>query len=119
MFASAIYHFIVNAIALLVAAYFLPGFTLTGSIPAFLILTAVFTLIHLIISPIIKFVLSPIIFLTLGLGTIIINAAILYFIDIYSSNIKIDGFLPLLYATLIITGVNFILGAGRRFAKRN
>jgi putative membrane protein len=109
--------FIANAIAFLAAGYFLPGFDISGSVVDFAIVILILTLITLIIRPIIRLFLSPLILLTLGLFNIVINGFILYIIDFYFENITIDGLVTLLYATVILTIVNMILGAGRLFKK--
>ncbi|MDP2629631.1 MAG: phage holin family protein [Candidatus Harrisonbacteria bacterium] len=115
MIRKIILTYLANFLALLAAAYFIPGFDIVGSFKGFLALIGIITLIHLIIRPFIKLALSPIIFLTFGLFNIVINAAILFIIDIYSQNISIDGLLPLLYATLLISFFAFIV---RRAGKK-
>ena len=100
-----------NVFAFLAAADVVPGFHITGSVKAFLLLILVVSAIHLIVLPFLKLVLSPIILLTFGLFSIVINAAILYIVDIYSQNISIDGLLALLLGTLIISIVSGILRA--------
>lgn len=117
MFSRILLTFIANAIAFLAAGYFLPNFEITGSIPDFAIVIGILTLINLIVRPIIRLVLSPLILLTLGLFNIVINGFILYIIDFYFGNITIDGLVTLLYATIILTIVNVLLGAGRLFKK--
>ncbi len=109
--------FIANAIAFLAAGYFLPGFSITGNITDFALVIGILTLINLVVRPIIRLVLSPIILLTLGLFNIVINGFILYVIDFYFENIKIDGLATLVYATIILTIVNVLLGANRLFKK--
>lgn len=109
--------FVANAIAFLLAGYFLPGFDISGSISDFAIVIGLLTLINLLIRPIIRLILGPLVLLTLGLFNIVINGFILYIIDIYFENIKIDGLVTLLYATIILGIVNMLLGAGRLFKK--
>ena len=104
-----IFALISNLAALWVAAYFIKGFKISSNIRAFLLVVGIFTLINVFVKPIIKFILSPVIILTFGLGLIILNAVILYAIDIYSGGITINGLTSLFYATLIISLVNFIL----------
>jgi len=82
-----------NVIAFLAAAYFLPGFTVSGDPVSFIILVGIFTLINFIIYPIIRLVLTPLVVITFGLFTIIIHAGILYIVDLYSDHITIDGLL--------------------------
>lgn len=100
--------FVSNLIALGAAAYFAAGFEVSAGYVGFLIAAAIFTLINLIIKPILKLVLSPIIIITLGLGIVLVNAVTLYLLDFLTDYINIVGIDSLIYATLIITGVNFL-----------
>lgn len=104
--------------AFFLAAYLLESFVLDGDILSLATTIAVFTLINVFIRPIIKGLLSPIIFLTLGLFSLVINAAILYSVDIYSSHISIDGLSTLAYATVIITLVNLVMSWPRGIFKK-
>lgn len=100
--------FVSNLIALGVAAYFVAGFKVNAGYEGFLIAAAIFTLINLVIKPILKLVLSPIIIITLGVGAILVNVVVLYLLDFLTDYINIIGIDSLIYATLIITGVNFL-----------
>ncbi|PIR89017.1 MAG: hypothetical protein COU07_03965 [Candidatus Harrisonbacteria bacterium CG10_big_fil_rev_8_21_14_0_10_40_38] len=101
--------YIVNIVALFAAVYFVTGFEITPTAKGYLIVGALLTAVNLVIRPVIKFILTPVIILTLGLFSLVINSAILYILDIMSTSLTIRGFLPLLYATLIITAINIIL----------
>lgn len=105
--------FIANAIAFAAAAYFITNFTLNFELTSFLLLVLVFTLINLIIRPIVKFVLTPFIIVTLGLFNLVITGGFLYIIDIYSENINISTTTALIYGTLIVTLVNLLLQTNR------
>ena len=104
-----VFHFLINAVALMTASYFVVGFTLTQDPQNLLILTAIFTGINILLKPLLKLVFSPFIFLTLGLFSLVINAIILKLLDIWSVNVTISSIQALVYATLIITTVNLIL----------
>lgn len=101
--------FISNLIALLAAVYFVKGFEIAPEIESFLLVAAVFTLISVFIRPIIKMILSPIILLTFGLGIILVNALAIYLLDIFLTEVSIEGLISLFYATLIISAVNFAI----------
>lgn len=101
--------FISNLIALLAAVYFVKGFEIAPEIESFLLVTAVFTLINVFIRPIIKMILSPIVLLTFGLGIILVNALTIYLLDIFLTEVSIEGLISLFYATLIISAVNIVI----------
>lgn len=113
-----IFHTFANAIALLAAAYLVAGFLFQGDFIAMLITAATLTLINIFIKPLLSFFMGPLIILTLGLFYLVINAITLYILDIFSAPLTIQGYLPLLYGTIIVTIVNMILEVvGRRVYK--
>ena len=69
----------------------------------------IFMLINTYLRPLVKMILSPLVFLTLGLFTLVINGGMLYLLDILSEGVTINGNEPLIYGTLLITGVNLLL----------
>ncbi|MBU4348364.1 phage holin family protein [Patescibacteria group bacterium] len=104
-----IFFFLVNLIGLIVASYFIEGFSVVPNFENLLILTCIFTVINILIKPILKFVFSPFIILTMGLFSLVINATMLKLLDIWSISITISGIQALIYATLIITIINLSL----------
>ncbi len=107
--ANLVFSFFSNLIALILAGNFIANFAVTSDFRNLLLAAATFTLINWLIRPLLKMILSPIIFLTLGLFTLVINAGMLYLLDILSVNVNISGTEPLIYGTLLITGVNILL----------
>jgi len=97
--------FIGNIIALGVSDYFLTGFTVEGGITGFVTVAIFLTLITFFIRPVLRFIFTPLIIITLGLFSLILNAIILYALDFFSLNLIIDGLSSLIYGTLIITAI--------------
>jgi putative membrane protein len=111
---NLIFHVFSNTVAILAAAYFIAGFTFTGSFVALLVAAVILTLINLIVRPVLKLILGPFIILTLGLFIIVLNAITLYFLDFLSDPLIIEGILPLLLATLLFSAVNGLIGFSAR-----
>ena len=107
-----------NLAAVLLAGYFVPDFQVTADVRGLVPLVFALTIINLFLRPILKIILSPLIFLTFGFFTIIINAGILYLIDIFSNSLTINGLFALLYATLIISFVNLVIHHAALFLYR-
>ncbi len=99
---------IANVAALWAASYLIQGFHIESTWWSFLSVSLLLTVAGLIIKPILKLIFSPLIIITLGLFTLIINAVVLFVVDIFSANLDIQGWSPLMYATLLITAVNII-----------
>ena len=111
---------VANTIAFLGAAYLIPNFDINlDNLTAFGALIIIFSAIQLLLRPLIKLILSPLILVTLGLFNLVITGGILFIVDKYSENISINGLMPLIYGTLIITAVNMLLGTGRRMFRRD
>jgi putative membrane protein len=96
---------IINALALWVATLVIPAITLTPyggagvwqTIGSFLLIGAIFGLVHAIIAPVVKILAFPLYILTFGLISFVINGALLLFVAWLSSQIgedllTIDGF---------------------------
>jgi putative membrane protein len=102
-------YFISNLGALLAIYYWVPGVWLSLDYYNLAVLAAIFTTLNLFLRPLIKLLLSPLVFLTLGLFSLVINAGLLYLLDYLSESIIITGLLPLAYATLIVTVINAVV----------
>jgi putative membrane protein len=103
------------AIAIAITAWLMPGMTIYGQggqyVVNLLIVSVVFGLINAIIRPIVMFFTCPLIILTLGLFTLIINALMLSLTDWLLPNIlTVDGFWTTFFAALIISIISGLLG---------
>jgi len=67
----------INAVALYVAVLVVPGINLRGSWVDVLWLALIFGLLNALLRPLLKFLTCPLIILTLGLFTIVINTGML------------------------------------------
>ena len=101
--------FAANLTGLFISAYFVPEMELSKDISGILTIVFTITVVNLTIRPLIKLVLSPLIFITLGLFAVLINAALLYVIDIYSPYITINGPWPIIEASHIVTIINIVI----------
>jgi len=95
--------FITNAVALYLATLFIDGVSIPLKLESFAVVVAVLTLIHIFIRPLIKIALTPVIILTLGLGSILVNALTLYLLDLILPTVAFSGLLPLFLTTLIVS----------------
>lgn len=106
---------VVNALGLLAAATFIPGFRLTATLQELLALAAIFTVLYFILRPIVKMILGPFLILTLGFGLLVVNMIMLYLLDfvarkfMISQNLSVGGLVPLFEASLLLSVLNFLL----------
>ena len=110
-----------NLTALIITNYIDHDFMVATDAPSLISLVIIIAALNLTIRPILKLIFSPLIGITLGYFTIIINAGILYAIDIYSNALTINGLWALVLGAhlvgLIITIIDYsasmIYGAGQ------
>ena len=88
------------------ATYLVKGFTLSGGIEGLLIASVVLAFLHTFIRPILKIVTAPLVLLTFGLFSIIINIGILWIADRYLTQISFSDLYSLVVTALIITVAN-------------
>jgi putative membrane protein len=70
---------VINGLALYIAIILVPGITVQNPNPlTYVWLALIFGILNALVKPILKFVTCPVIFLTLGLFTLIINTALFY-----------------------------------------
>ena len=97
-----------NVLALYLANLWVPGFVVTGGWKEYLIAGLLLGVLNLIVRPILKIVTLPLIWLSLGLFLIVINAIILWLVAQLTGYIIIDNYVALLWATLVAAAVNFV-----------
>lgn len=100
---------LVNAVALWAAASLLDGITLTSELVPVLVVAAIFGLVNAFIKPIAQFLTFPFTIVTLGLFTLVINAAMLQITDALSSNLDVRGFWTSVGGGLVISIVSWAL----------
>ena len=106
-----------NSLALYVANYFVPGFIVSGSWKEYLLAGAFLGLLNLTIKPVLKLIAMPIIILTLGLFTLVINGLLLWTVDYIFDFVSIRDTTALLYAVIVITIVNLFISATAKAVK--
>ena len=106
----------INAIALYAAIYLLNGRGITPQSTnwlTFLWLALIFGLINALLRPILVAVSCPIIILTLGLGSLLINTLLFYLAGLvgtyFNVGFTVDGFVPAFLGALIVSVVSFVL----------
>ena len=95
-----------NAVALYVASMLVPGFMVNGTWEQYLIAGVILAILNMVVRPILKVVTFPIILLTLGLFTFIINILILWLLSAILPFISISGFIALFWATIVVSILN-------------
>ena len=108
-----ILRWIINAIALFLAVYLVPGVNLQGGWVSIIWLALIFGLINAFLRPLLKLLTCPLIFLTLGLFTLLINTFLFWLTSqvgqAFGIGFTIDGFWPAFLGGLVVTAVSVVL----------
>jgi putative membrane protein len=107
---------VINGVALAVATWLVPGITIVGE-PRWLtlvVVAAIFGLVNTLISPVIKVLSCPLMIVTLGLFTLVVNGLMLWLTawigDVLDVGFLVDGFWPAFLGALVVSLVSFLLG---------
>src|SRR3989344_5987398 len=100
-----------NISALLLAGYFDKDFLVLSDVEHIVPLAAFLAILNLTVRPALKLLFSPLIGITLGAFNIVISAAILYAVDIYSNSLTINGLWALVIGAhlvgLVVTLIDY------------
>jgi putative membrane protein len=106
-----------NSLALYVATYLVPGFAINGGIREFVLAGVLLGILNLSIKPVLKVISMPLIILTLGLWTIVINALMLWAVDYVFDFVLVQDLTALVWAVIIVSIVNVFVSATTKIIK--
>jgi putative membrane protein len=107
----------INLLALVIAGSLINGITI-GSLGTGIIAAGIFGVVNAVIRPVVLVLTFPINLLTLGLFTLVVNAAMLMLVSAVVPGFVIESFRSAFFGALVISliswGVNiFISGSGK------
>ena len=99
-----IIHWITSVLAILIAAYLVPGVhvTLLGAV----VLAVVLGVFNIFLKPLLTILTLPITILTLGLFSLVINALLVMLADVVIPDFALDGFWIALLFSIVVSLVN-------------
>ena len=110
---SLLLHWILNAAALWGAAAIVPGLEFHGSVGRLLLVAAVFGIVNSTLRPLLTILTCPLIVLTLGLFTLVINALMLlvtgWLSESWNLGFTVAGFWAAFWGGLAVGLVSMIL----------
>jgi len=109
---------VVNAVALIVVAYVVPGIHVNG-IGSALVAAVVLGVVNAVLRPILVVVSLPLELVTLGLFTLVINALLFWMVGALHVGLTVDGFWPAFWGAIVMSIVSWLIslftgGAERR-----
>lgn len=103
----------INAAGVYAAIWIVPGIDFLGEWTGILWIALIFGLLNALVRPLLKFLTCPLIILTLGLFTIIVNTLMLILTSVVAQSFGIaflvDGFWAALLGSLVISLVSVVL----------
>lgn len=110
---SAVFRWIVLALAVWVAAAIVPGIRYDDG-PSVLIAALVLSILNTFVKPALSILSLPFILLTLGVFLLVINALVLMATAWLVPGFHVAGFWPAVGGSLVISVVSFFLGSTNR-----
>lgn len=104
-----IIHILANSIAIWTASRFVPGFDFSGNWQELLFAGAILGIVNSFIKPIVKLITFPLVLLTLGLFTVIINIVLLFLVANIVPYLIIANLWSAFWAVIIISLVNYLI----------
>lgn len=110
-------HWAINALSIYMAVYLVSGITLASSWTSLIWLALIFGLINTLLRPILKLLTLPLILLTLGLFSLVINSFLFWLTSVigqgFGANLQIASpvFWNSLLGGLVVSIVSVILSA--------
>ncbi len=113
-----ILRWIINALALLVVAEIITGFSVDSFYHA-LIAALALGLLNAVIRPLLILVTLPVNILSLGLFTFVINAFLLWFMSTFIAGVELHGFWSALIVAIILWAVSVVTNQLLKTNKEN
>lgn len=98
-----------NALAIFLAAYFIPNFHFPNDWKLLFLAGLILALFNAILKPILKLISAPLIILTFGLFSLAINLGLLWLLTLFLSELEITGFWAYFWGTIFITAINWLV----------
>jgi putative membrane protein len=118
MLRRLLYSWIVNVAAIGLASAFISGIGFSDDYWVLIVTALVFSLVNLLLKPIVKLLALPLVIITLGIVLFFVNLLMLYVTDWLVPGFTIDSFMAAVWATIVITAVNWVMYGIFDFGKR-
>lgn len=97
-----------NVLGIYAAARIVPGFVFRGDFLDLVLSGALLGLMFLLLKPLIKILSLPLLLITLGLFSLVINGLLLWVLTLVTPSVTIAGLAAYFWATALITLINLV-----------
>jgi putative membrane protein len=108
------------AVAFALTAWILSGVTVSGGVWGYIWVSALFGIVNAVIGTFLRIITFPLLIITLGLFSVLVNALLLKLTDSLTSNLTIDSFWwTAIWAAIILSIFSVVLDlTAGRWARR-
>lgn len=106
---GALLRLLITAIAMVVAAYLLPGYLVVGGVESVLLFALVLAFLNALVRPLLLLLTLPLNLITLGLFTFVVNAIVFWLAAQFPLGVYVSGFAGAFLAAIIVSAVSFVL----------
>jgi putative membrane protein len=107
------------AVAFYLTTLVVPGIHVSGGVGGYLVVALIFGLINAVLGPVLRFLTFPLRIMTLGLFSIVLNAFLLWLVDLLTTQLRIehffwDGVIGAIVLGIISWALNLVVHQVRR-----
>jgi len=99
-----------NALAISLAAFYVSNFSFPRDWKLLLLAGLILAIFNAVLKPLLKLISAPLMILSLGLFSFVINAALLWLLSLFLPQLRIQGFWAYFWGVLIVSLLNWLVG---------
>lgn len=104
---STILSFLGTAAAVFITVNLVPGISVAGGWMTILLLALVWSVITMVIRPVLQILTLPITVITIGLFSFVLNALLFWTMELIVPGFDVQGFVPALLGAVVLSLVNW------------
>lgn len=108
-----LFRWLINALSVLLVAYVVPGIHVESFYTALLV-AVVLGILNAVVRPILIILTLPITLVTLGLFTLVINAALFWLVSTWVKGFNVDSFGAAVLGALVLWVLSMLTNIGRK-----
>lgn len=104
-----ILRFLGTAAAVYLTVYLVPGITISGGWVTTLLVALVWSVITMVIRPVLSILTLPITIVTLGLFSFVLNAVLFWAMTLVVPGFEVAGFFPALLGAIVLSVISWLI----------
>lgn len=111
MITSFLLHIVANAVAILASQRLVPNVFYEYEFVSLIKIAAMLAVVNTLIKPVLKMVFSPLILITLGTFTLVINIFLIWIVTRFAPELSIVGLSAYFWTMITVSFFNFVVSA--------